>query len=231
MQSIFLQYVDRPLNDYEKISCDRDVTEEEIFKVIKQLKLNKSPGDDGIVSEFYICYWYLIKEEFTKVIKYIFLSNTLAPSQQRAMLTLLYKKGEREDITNWRPISLLNVDYKIITKILAERLKPLLPNIIHPDQKGYVNGRTIFEANRLLKDVIDYSEENNINSSIIFLDYQKAFDRVEWAWALKVLEQFNFGPKFIQWINMIYKNAKTCLLTNGYRSCYLRNRSALAVNC
>ena len=120
------------------------------LKVIKQMKHNKSPGDDGIVSEFYVRYWYLIKEELTKVIKYTFLSNTLAPFQYRAMLTLLYKKGEREDISNWRPISLLNVDYKIITKILAERLKPLLPNIIHPDKKGYVNGRNIFDANQLL---------------------------------------------------------------------------------
>ena len=86
------------------------------------------------------------------------------------MLTLLYKKGEREDISNWRPISLLNVDYKIITKFLAERLKPLLPKIIHSDQKGYVNGRNISEANRLLQDLIEYSEQNKINSSIIFLD-------------------------------------------------------------
>ena len=96
------------------------------------------------------------------------------------MLTLLYKKKcEREDIANWRPISLLNVDndYKIITKLLAERfLKPLLPKIIHSDQKGYVNGRNIAEANRLLQDIINYSEQNNINSSIVFLDYQKAFD-------------------------------------------------------
>ena len=153
--------------------------------MIKQLKTNKSPGVDGIVSEFYIHFWYLIKDELTNVIKYIFLSNTLAPSQQRAMLTLLYKKGEREDISNWRPISLLNVDYKIVTKILAERLKPLLPKIIHPDQKGYVNGRNISDANRLLQDVIAYSEEKKINSSIVFLDFQKAFDHVEWGWALK----------------------------------------------
>ena len=227
----FLQYVNKTLNEQEQVSCDRDVTEEEIFKIIKQLKLNKSPGDDGIVSEFYIRYWYLIKEELTNVIKYIFLSNTLAPSQQRAMLTLLYKKGEREDIANWRPISLLNVDYKIITKILAERLKPLLPNIIHPDQKGYVNGRNIFEANRLLKYVIEYSEENKINSSIIFIDYQKAFDRVKWGWALQCLEKFNFGPKIIQWIHMVYKNAKTCLLTNGYRSCYFPISRSMRQGC
>ena len=106
----------------KKILCDSDVTEEEILKVIKQMKQNKSPGDDGIVSEFYNRYWYFIKEELTKVIKYTFLSNTLASSQYRAMLTLLYKKGEREYISNWRSISLLNVDYKIITKFLAERL-------------------------------------------------------------------------------------------------------------
>ena len=81
----FLQHVDKSLNEQEKLSCDRDVTEDEIFKVIKQLKLNKSPGDDGIAYEFYIRYCYLIKEELTEVIKYIFLSNTLAPSQERAM--------------------------------------------------------------------------------------------------------------------------------------------------
>ena len=201
------------------------------FKVITQLKLNKCPGDDGIVSEFYVTYWSLIKHEFTKVIKHILDINTLTLSQNRAMLTLLYKKGEREDIANWRPISLLNVDYKIITKLFSERLKPLLPQIIHSDQKGYVNGRNISEANRLLQDIIDYSEQNNINSSIIFLDYQKAFDRVEWGWALKCLNRFNFGPKFIGWIQMIYKNAKTCLLTNGFRSSYFRISRSMRQGC
>ena len=117
----FLESVNTKLNEHEKLNCDRDVTEDEIFKVIKQLKQNKSPGDDGIAAEFYITFWPLIKLEFTQVIKFILDSNTLAPSQNRAMLTLLYKKGERADISNWRPISLLNVDYKIITKLLAER--------------------------------------------------------------------------------------------------------------
>ena len=110
-------------------------------------------------------------------------------------------------------------------------LKPLLPNIIHPDQKGYVNGRNIFEANRLLKDVIEYSEENKINSSIIFINYQKAFDRFEWGWALQCLEKFNFGPKFIQWSQMVYKNAKTCMLTNGYRSCYCSKSRSIRQDC
>lgn len=86
----------------------------------------------------------------------------MAPSQNRAMLTLMYKNGECEDISNWRPISLLNVDYNIITNVLLERLKPLLPKIIHTDQKGYVNARNISEANRLLQDIIEYSEQKKI---------------------------------------------------------------------
>ena len=109
-------------------------------------------------------------------------------------------------ISNWRlPFERGLQDYH---QNPAERLKPLPPNIIHPNQKGYVNGRNIFDANRLLQDVIEYSEEEKINSAIIFLDYQKAFDWVEWGWALKCLESFNFGPKYIQWIQMLYKNAK-----------------------
>ena len=143
----------------EKENCDRPVTEAEIENAIKLLKSNKSPGDDGIINEFDKLYWYMIKPEFTKVLQYIFTSFNMSSSQYRAIITLLYKKGDREDLANWRPISLLNTDYKIITKILAQGLKSVLPKLVHPDQ------------HRLLQDVIDYSEQKQINGSIIFVDY------------------------------------------------------------
>ena len=92
----------------------------------------------------------------------------------------MFKSGEREDIKNWRPISFLNVDYKIVSKILAEGLKRELPNIISTDQKGFVKGRNIFQGNSLLQDIIDYTEMNDEEGSNIFLDQQKAFDRAEW---------------------------------------------------
>ena len=107
----------------------------------------------------------MIRKEFSLVLKHIFATNTLSSSQYNAILTLLYKKGEREDIRNWRPISPLNVDYKIITKILEERLKKVLPSIIHTDQKGFVQGRNIQEANRLLQDVISYTDQTQTNSA------------------------------------------------------------------
>ena len=226
-----LNNVDQALNEDEKLMCDSEITEQEIFDIIKLLKTNKSPGDDGIVSEFYKEYWYLISEKFTEVLRYIFNANTLSKSQYNAVLTLLYKKGEREDIRNWRPISLLNVDYKIITKLLAERLKKVLPSIIHNDQKGFVKGRNINDANRLLQDLIFYSDKQEFNSAIIFLDYEKAFDRVEWSWVLKCLSQFNFGGKFISWIDMVFRDAKTSILTNGYRSSYFKISRSMRQGC
>ena len=75
----------------------------------------------------------------------------LSKSQNRGVLTLLFKSGKRENICNWRPFTLLNTDYKIIAKILPERLKTLLPNLIHSDQKGFAKGRNISAANRIMR--------------------------------------------------------------------------------
>ena len=175
--------------------------------------------------------WYLIKKELTCIFQYSFNNFTPASSQYKAMIFLLYKKGDREALSNWRPISPLNTDYKIITKVLAERLKKILSNIIHPDQKGFVAGRNISEANRMLQDVIDYSEREKINYSIIFLDYQKAFDRVEWLWTYKCLEAFNSGVKFRKLVQMIFRNAITCILTNGFQSKYFKLSRSVQQGC
>lgn len=90
-----------------------EITLDEISKAITILKPDKSPGEDGIVNEFYKIYWYLIEDDFVAVIKEIFNNNLLCESQYRGMITLMFSSvlsGEREDIKNWRPITLLNTD-------------------------------------------------------------------------------------------------------------------------
>jgi hypothetical protein len=91
-----------------------DVSIEEIKNVLKILKPNKIPGEDGIISEFYITHWEQIKDEFFLLVNNTFEKKELSPSQYKGVLTLLHKRGEREDIRNWRPLTLLNSDYKII---------------------------------------------------------------------------------------------------------------------
>ena len=99
--------------------------------------------------------------------------------------------------------------------------------MIHPDQRGFVPGRSIHEANRLIQDIIDYANMRNDNGSIIFLDQEKAFDRVEWEWLDACLIKYNFGNEFRSWVNMLLKDAKTCIKTNGHISNYFKiTRSA-----
>ena len=206
------------LTQQDKDILEENITENEIKTAIFSAKNNKSPGEDGIISEFYKEYWYLIKDDFMGLIKEVFDNYELSETQNRGLISLLYKCGERENIGNWRPITLLNTDYKIISKILANRLKKVLPKIIHGDQKGFVPGRNIQNANRFIQDLIHYTDEENLEGAIIFLDQQKAFDRVEWGWVDACFEYFNFGENFRKWIKMLTLNAKTSIITNGYLS-------------
>ena len=123
-------------------------------------------------------------------------------------------------LENWRPISLVDVDTKIMTKVIASRIKKVLPDIIHPNQTGYVKDRFIGETIRSIYDVMDFAVKENIPGLMLFIDFQKAFDSVEWEFLLKCLEAFNFGPDFLHWVKVFYKNIQSCILNNGMTSTF-----------
>ena len=100
-------------------------------------------------------------------------------SQKEAAITL---------IENWRPTSLVNVDTKIMSKAIASRIKSVLPHIIHHNQTGYVKGRFIGEKIRSIYDIMNFTDKENIPSLTIFIDFQKAFDSVEWDFLFKCLK-------------------------------------------
>ena len=108
-------------------------------------------------------------------------------SMLQAVITYIYKKGKMEDITNWRPISLLNYDYKIIAKILANRLQGSLDDIISKEETAAVKGRAIIENLQINRVIISFANTNNLEASIITLDQEKAFDRVDRKFLLKTL--------------------------------------------
>ena len=132
------------------------------------------------------------------------------------------KKGkDRTCIENWRPISLVNVDAKIISKVIATRIKNILPHIIHCNQSGYVEDRYIGETIRSIFDIMDFTEKNNIPGLLIFIDFQKAFDSLEWNFFFHCLDAFNFGPEFKCWIKTFYKNIQSCVRQGDPLSPYL----------
>ena len=189
--------------------------------ILETFSNNKAPGNDGILIEFYKKLCPLISEPFVKCINECFEKGEMSCSQKRAVITLIDKKGkDRTFIENWRPISLVNVDAKIMSKVIASRIKNVLPNIIHYNQTGYVKDRYIGETIRSIFDLMEFTDMENIPGLMIFIDFQKAFDSVEWDFILGCLEAFNFGPDFVQWIKTFHKNAQSCVINNGTTSDY-----------
>ena len=204
----------------QKVHLEKDITEEEIKKVIKKLPRNKTPGEDGLPSEFYQIFWIDIKKYLVQSFKYSFDNEELSITQRRGILSLIPKKTNPLKLKNWRPISLLNQDYKILAKLLAERIKICLPHLIDEDQSGFIKGRYIGQNITNIIDLIHYTEENDIPALIMSIDYEKAFDKLEWSFIKTALEYFKFPPAIIKWVNILYTNISSCVTNNGWNSRY-----------
>ena len=136
---------------------------------------------------------------------------------------MIEKKGkDKRYLKNWRPISLINVDTKIASKCLASRVKKVLSNLIHSDQTTYVKDRYIGESVRLISDILEYTDSNDIEAILFSADFEKAFNSIDHSFLFAVLESFGFGPNFIQWVKTLFYNAESCVINNGRSTEYFR---------
>lgn len=186
----FLKDLNIPkLSEEQKISCECKITSEECALLLECFQNNKTPGNDGIPIEFYRKFWPLISEPFIQCTNECFEKGEMSCSQKRAVITLIEKKGkDRSFLENWRPISLVNVDAKIMSKAIATRIKNVLPNIIHHNQTGLIKDRYIGETVRSILDIMDFTAKENIPGLLIFIDFQKAFDSLERNFLQRCLE-------------------------------------------
>ena len=137
----------------------------------------KTPGSDGLPCEFYKVFWNDLAEILLNALNFSFETGQLSISQRRGIVKLIPKKdAELSLIKNWRPLTLLNCDYKIASKAIASRIKTFLPKLISDDQTGFLKGRCISENIRLLDIVIKYTEGRKIPGLLLFIDFEKAFD-------------------------------------------------------
>ena len=140
----------------------------------------------------------------------------MSSSQRNGVITLIPKKDrDASYLKNFRPISLLTVDYKILAKTLANRVKKILSDLIHPDQSGFLKGRNIGNNVRLIIDIIEYTESEQIPGAILLLDIKKAFDSVSHDFLCCVLRKFNFSNEFIDWIKVFYSGRKSYVSNHG----------------
>ena len=201
------------INEEDKRFCDRAISITELDKAVETLKLNKSPGIDGLTPEFYKQFWSDLQKPFMNMLQETFVKGILPDSTRKAVLTLIHKKGDKNLMTNYRPISLNNYDYKILTSVLAKRMQHILPKLISKDQSGYIKNRHIGLNARLIHDIIENCENNNLPGAIVCLDFEKAFDSLNWNFIICALEKYGFGKSFIKWIKIFYTKPTFCVKT------------------
>ena len=204
------------LTEDERRACDGMLSQGEIYNSLKDLPANKTPGNDGLSKEFYLPFYDLLGKDLQECYKHSFEKGKLAPSQYQAVIVLIEKRGkDKRYIRNWRPISLLNVDTKILSKALASRLKKVIAQLISRDQTAYVPKRNICESIRLTSDLFEYADSHPISAYMVTADIEKAFDSVDHNFLFATLKKFGLGPEFISWVRVLIKKLESCIMNNG----------------
>ncbi|OJT08309.1 LINE-1 retrotransposable element ORF2 protein [Trametes pubescens] len=221
------------LRNDQKAYLAQKLVADEVTEAINEAANNKAPGLDGLPSEVWKTYlrWHAadVKKgapalDMAKALACVFNNvaahGMIAGSEfAEGWICPIYKlKKDLREIVNYRPITLLNSDYKIMTKALAMKLAECAPSVIHTDQAGFVPGRRIFDHVQLSKLIIAYTEAEEINGAIVALDQEKAYDRIDHHYLWATLEHLNFPANFVNTVRHLYANAVSCVIVNGMKS-------------
>ena len=182
------------------------------------MRLNRAPGLDGLSVEFYRTFWNDLKEFMVDTLNYCYEKEEMTNTQKLGVISLIHKKNNPQLLDNYRPITLLNVDTKLLAYSIAQRIKNILPKIINSDQNGYIKNRYIGYNIRQIQDIIDYSEQFKVDGAVLFLDFSKAFDSLEWEFMFESLKKFGFQKSMLRWIKTMYTNIKSSVTNNGWIS-------------
>ena len=214
-QDTFLANIPKKISDLDNHTLINILSEEELYETISKMSLNKSPGIDGIPVEFYIELWDVIKTEMCLIFNGIISNLKLEGNQNLGIITLISKDSDDdENLSAWRPISLLCVDTKILAKLYAERMKDVIFKVIHPHQYC-APYKTIVDCNNNIRDIIYYCNKENIPGCILNLDWSKAFDKVNIDFLCKIMYKIGFSKYFIDIIMIFYADRTSKCLING----------------
>ena len=218
LQSTLLDHVKATPSDAHLDTLKSPLSLKDLEAALGDMKNNKSPGSDGLSKEFYQSFWDVIGSDLLEVFNACYEEGFLSNSQKEGIITLISKGGDDLEPSNKRPITLMNVDYKILAKVLSKRLAMVLPDLIGDNQTCSVKGHSIQQNLWLLRDLTYFAIDRNLPCAIVSLDQEKAFDRVDHAFLWKVLDKFNLDDTFKRWIKLLYNGAIGKVLVNGFIS-------------
>ena len=220
------------LEDSVSSELEGEITLRECKDILCTFSSGKSPGEDGFTWEFYNCFFDLLGQDLVDCFNASYRAGEMSLSQRRGVITLIPKEdSDLSTLANWRPITLLNLDYKIASKIIAGRLEKVLALLINPDQTGFIKGRYIGQNIRLINDILEQTKLQNIPGILLQLDFRKAFDTIEWEFIQRTIALFNFGESIQRWISIFYTNTESAVLNNGFCTNYFSLSRGLRQGC
>eukprot|EP00253_Pinus_taeda_P029063 PITA_29063 len=199
----------------QNMALMRAVTMEELGEVVMNMSKNKAPGPDGYTVEFFQASWNFMGKDILEAVEESRMRQRIWPEINSTFLTLIPKSNNSEEPHGFRPIALCNVVYKIISTLIVKRLKPLLPNLIAPEQTGFVEGRQILDGIVVSQEVIHSLKMNKQKGMLMKLDLSKAYDRLNWDYLRAVLEAYSFERRWIAWIISMISTPNFSILLNG----------------
>lgn len=219
--------IDRLLNSLDLPSLTEDqnekmiaeISEVELKKAISRLKSNKSPGSDGYTAEWYKELKYELIPVLLPTLNWVLREAQTPPSWKEAIITAIPKEGkDKIECGSYRPISVLNIDYRLFTAIMARRMEEFLPELIHNDQTGFIRNRQTQDNIRRTLHIINSIHNNKTEAVLISVDAEKAFDSVNWDFLYRVLHKFGLHSIIIKTIEALYTNPTARIKINGYLS-------------
>lgn len=192
------------------------ITEKEISKAISDLKSNKMPGADGYPTEWYKTFREILVPLLKNCFNQVLRGGETPKSWRQAVISVIPKPGkDKTECGSYRPISVLNIDYRLFASIMSKRLENIVPELIDPDQTGFVKRRQTQDNVRRALHLVHNMGKSDKESVVISLDAEKAFDSVRWDYLYLVLTRFGFNSQVIGCLKSLYCSPRARIKING----------------
>nr|GEW78193.1 RNA-directed DNA polymerase, eukaryota [Tanacetum cinerariifolium] len=204
----------RLLHD-QATDLERRVSRDEIRMAVWNCGEIKSPGPDGFTFEFFSRYWDFVGPDFCEAVEHFFVNGSFSKGCNSFFVALIPKVMDAKFVNDYRPISLIGSVYKVVTKILANRLAVVIADIVSDTQSAFIVERQILDGPFIINEVLHWCKRKNKKAMFFKVDFAKAYDSVRWDYLIDVLEAFGFCPTWCKWIRGTFCFAKASVLVNG----------------
>ncbi|CAI7782447.1 unnamed protein product [Closterium sp. NIES-54] len=206
----------RKLRFWEAEELAADSTEEEVKKAFSAMAANKSLGKDGLPKELSEAHWDLLGKGFMALAKDFTSLAVLLTEAKEVVTILLHNKGDKDQLNNYRPITLLNFTYKVLARVVTNTMKKNMTWVISPEQYGFLPGRQLSDAVGLVADNIDTTRNDYEDWFLLVVDFKKTFDSVSRGYLFRTLRAMGFPDRLVCWVEGLHAETQTWVLVNGW---------------